>query len=150
MDTGCGAYPQQVAQGRDAEARFDRIRGTHIISRANKYEDAVLGWDRKDNEWGTVGIKAMCGVHRGDAPQDDFFLVELLNRDKEQAGWAFKQYDYQAYEIAEGFLMVRRRELVPLACHLGLPLSRCGGVWIPRHQLAPYGQILLDNVREVC
>jgi hypothetical protein len=139
MESGYGKYPQSVKDGLRAEARFDRLRGTHVLRKATEQEDIVGGFDRVDDEYGTVGIKAMCGVHRGDEPQDVWLPLELLNRDRERAGWGFKPYDTQAYEVREGFLLVKRSLLVPLACGWGLPLTDCGVVWMPRERLAPYG-----------
>lgn len=146
MDAGYENYPDSVKDGLRAEARYDRIRGNHIIARATPYEDKAKGWDRRDSEWGTVGIKARCGMNRGDAPQDAMFPFELLNRDGEQSGWGFKGYDYQAYEVSEGFLLVPRKALLRIVFDWGLPLASCGCVWIPRTRLEPFAKILLDNV----
>lgn len=142
MDSGMENYPQSTKHGKEAEARFSGIRRNHIIREAARHEDMILGWDRLDDEFGTVGIKAFVSVRRGEPVQDSLFPIEFVNRDGVQPGWVFKSYETQAYEISEGFFMIKRSLLASLACGWGSALTRCGCVWVPREKLIPYGKII--------
>ena len=143
--TGYANYPEQVERGRAVEARFDRVRGMHITRRATLSEDKICGWDRLDAEWGTVGIKGMCATERGQELQSRQFPFELLNRDGVQAGWGFKKYDTQAYEVEDGFLLVNRALLLKLVFGWSLSLTPCGCVWIPRGKLTPFAALVVDS-----
>ncbi len=46
MESGYGKYPQSVKDGLRAEARFDGLRGKHVVRKADPREDKVEGWDQ--------------------------------------------------------------------------------------------------------
>jgi hypothetical protein len=139
-------YPDQAKRGHEAEVRYDLIRGTHIIRRATPDEDKYQGWDRLDDEFERVQVKARCSVRRGDEPKD-MFPFELRNRDGITPGWAFKKgIQYIAYELPEGFLLVSRIALMDLVFEWGLALTRSGCVQISKLQLLNAGgRIVLDT-----
>jgi hypothetical protein len=51
--------------GKEAEDRFVRLRGQHIIRRATAREDTDEHWDVLDDEFGRIDVKSAKRMHRG-------------------------------------------------------------------------------------
>lgn len=121
---GGGSYATvaTTAMGTSAERRFYnacRYKG-YRVRPATSYENRIKHFDFEvGRDW--VEVKAMKSPRRGMSPDPNMIYVELRNVCGGD-GWLYGEADYIAFEQPNGFLMVRRRELVRLVERM---LPRC-------------------------
>lgn len=130
---GGGRYATAAttAMGTNAERRFfDICRGRGMkIRSATSYENRVKHYDFEVESY-KIEVKAMKAPRRGMAPDPNMIYVELRNVNGGD-GWLYGDADYLAFEQPDGFLMVRRTELVRLVQRMRsrCRVSRVSGVY---------------------
>lgn len=96
-----------------------KVRGWNTI-KANKYEDIREHWDyrlEKNNTEYLVDVKSIKRVNSQSDIDDSLLLVELKNVNG-NPGWLVGKADYIAFQVKEGFLLVKREKLYQLTRNL--------------------------------
>lgn len=82
---------------------------------------ATMDDQMKHIDWhtliGTIDVKAMKRVNRGGDLQTEFMWIEFRNRAGTN-GWIFGKQDWIAFEMLDGFLLARTKDLRDLANEL--------------------------------
>lgn len=109
----------QFEDGDRAEKKFKEIceklgyktKETSFNENINKHIDLYI---KKNIRWFGVDIKAKKRINRNNpTPQSDYIWIEFKNVNGKD-GWIYGSATYIAFELDDGFLLVKRKQLVSL------------------------------------
>lgn len=110
-------YKDQMEKGLQVENDFINLMNNlgYITLRATKWENIRLHidmkyWDDDLNKYVSVDVKDRKAFNRGDAAQDQYILLELMNVQGNR-GWIYGQSDYIAFRTQDDWMMVPTKEL---------------------------------------
>ena|SRR3989304_2253591 len=113
-----------LQMGSGAEAKFDKIaKMARIYSKKASINEERLHIDRIIDYKGKmipIEIKAMKKISRSDpAPQDRYIWIELHGVHPNDKGWLYGGHaEFIAFEIKNGFMFVKRTDLINLVNRL--------------------------------
>lgn len=109
---------QQIDEGNAAENRFVRIMAANgcSVKESTKSENMYEHFDYRvyynNDQYFSVDVKAMKRICRGDREvQDKYVWVEFENVNG-APGWLYGKAEFIAFEIKNGFAMVKRKDLI--------------------------------------
>ena len=106
-----------VKMGNVAETRFIACMKAHDIKceKSNRNQDRLEHWDFKIKGEYRIEVKSRKKWSRGATnPCDDIVYVEFRGITG-KAGWLYGKADFIAFERPEGFMVIKRTDLVTLA-----------------------------------
>ena len=126
--------------GKQAEKAFVQLFESkgHKVEKSTKEQDMFEHWDFLINDEHKMEIKSRKRANRNDSElKDDWIYLEFLNVIG-KPGWLYGKADFIAFQRPEGFLVVKRTDLVELAERLVVH-----DVWSNRPQ--PYESFRRDS-----
>jgi hypothetical protein len=110
-------FQKSRLQGDYAEARFKIFAQKHgyTVTKTSKIEDMQHKdfYIEKEGKKLSVDVKSMKRISRREEPQDEFFWIEWRNANR--GGWLLSDVDMIAFEVSNGFMLCKTKELRELS-----------------------------------
>lgn len=120
MPVNKGSWARSRIEGEETQDEFVEIaksRG-YEVEKANRHEDRVLHFDYKiikDGKLHRVEVKGMKRLNRRFAERQDEWVTLEFRGIAGYKGWLYGEADFIAFQTHDGFVLVKRDELVKLA-----------------------------------
>ena len=103
--------------GSDAEKRFVSIFEAigHKVTKSTRIQDMREHWDFMVNGRSRIEVKARKKLRRHNADVADSVLYVEFKNVAGYDGWMYGKADFMAFECEDGFMLVKRSDLVKIA-----------------------------------